>query len=625
MKKFLYFFSFLFAWVGISFLIIPQKSEAVSASDWMPGRIADDAVFFNSYTMNAQDIQVFLNAKVPVCDTWHARTSSANDSGPPYTCLKDFSQDIPSKSPDSYCSGAITAGRKTAAQIINDVAKACNVNPQTLIVLLQKEQSLITDTWPWNIQYRSATGYGCPDTAPCDAEYYGFFNQVYNAARQFQRYVKLANNYNYAVGRTSFVQYNPNSGCGGSNIYMQTQATAALYNYTPYQPNGAALTNLYGTGNGCSAYGNRNFWRIFHDWFGSPYRVNGTINLSQGFTLSASGTKYIGDTVTATYVVENTATYDVYVGGLGVCGRINGQFYDFGFIHHNSIPAGGTKTISFSKKLDTAGTLNVFLCSYYEGIGGWASDRYPYDSASPLPRQATLTVADNPLIFSGIVLGPANPGIQQPVTAYITVKNASEVAINIGSMVVAARDPLGRNVDFPIVNDVVIPANGGTYSYSQSRVFTSPGNYSFHVATWNGVWRTDYPKSVPGAGVIRQLNWPILDNPLITSGISLTPTNPAVGQEVTAEVTFRNVSSSPINIGSFVVAGRDPAGKNVDFPIQNDVVIPAGGTYTYSKKRTFTGSGNYTFYMANWNGVWRTDYPKVLNGSINRQLIKTIN
>lgn len=49
---------------------------------------------------------------------------------------------------------------------------------------------------------------------------------------------------------------------------METAATAALYNYTPYTPNGAALSNMYGTGDRCSEYGNRNFWRIFNDWFG---------------------------------------------------------------------------------------------------------------------------------------------------------------------------------------------------------------------------------------------------------------------------------------------------------------------------------------------------------------------
>ena len=38
----------------------------------------------------------------------------------------------------------------------------------------------------------------------------------------------------------------------------------------PYRPNAAALANLYGTGDACSAYGNRNFWRYFNDWFGNP-------------------------------------------------------------------------------------------------------------------------------------------------------------------------------------------------------------------------------------------------------------------------------------------------------------------------------------------------------------------
>ena len=46
--------------------------------------------------------------------------------------------------------------------------------------------------------------------------------------------------------------------CGTSSVYIQNQATAGLYNYTPYQPNAAALANLYGTGDSCSAYGNRN-------------------------------------------------------------------------------------------------------------------------------------------------------------------------------------------------------------------------------------------------------------------------------------------------------------------------------------------------------------------------------
>lgn len=266
--------------VSLAIAINPSNASAVSGSDWNASRIIDDSVYFNSGTMNTGDIQNFLNAKVPSCDTNGTQPSGrsgyptradwgrANNEPPPYRCLKDYTQDFPSKGADAFC-GAITGGNKSAANIIFDVSRACGINPQAIIVLLQKEQSLVTDDWPWSIQYRSATGYGCPDTAPCDSEYYGFFNQVYNAARQSKRYVQQASLFNYAVGRNSYVQYNPNAGCGGTNLTLQTQATAVLYNYTPYQPNQAALNNLYGTGDGCSAYGNRNFWRMFNDWFGS--------------------------------------------------------------------------------------------------------------------------------------------------------------------------------------------------------------------------------------------------------------------------------------------------------------------------------------------------------------------
>ena len=37
----------------------------------------------------------------------------------------------------------------------------------------------------------------------------------------------------------------------------------SLYNYTPYQPNAAALAAYPGTGDSCSAYGNRNFFFLF--------------------------------------------------------------------------------------------------------------------------------------------------------------------------------------------------------------------------------------------------------------------------------------------------------------------------------------------------------------------------
>ena len=273
--------------VGLLLFVKPAKGTALSGSSFNPAHIIDDSTFFNSGTMSPTDIQSFLNSKVPVCDTYGTQPSGragyatradwsiAQGIPPPYTCLKDYSVTFSSVTADAYC-GAITGGTKSAANVIYDVSRACGVNPQTLLVLLQKEQTLITDDWPWPIQYRSATGYGCPDTAVCDSQYYGLFNQLYMAARQFKRYTMQPDSYNYAAGRDSYILYNPNSACGGTNITIQNKATAALYNYTPYQPNAAALANLYGTGDSCSAYGNRNFWRLFNDWFG-PTSGNGYV------------------------------------------------------------------------------------------------------------------------------------------------------------------------------------------------------------------------------------------------------------------------------------------------------------------------------------------------------------
>jgi hypothetical protein len=271
----------------LSSLLPGQASAQLRGSDFNAGRIIDDAVFFNSNSMTAAQIQSFLNARVPNCDTWGQRmynstqtraqwAAANNRPAPPYVCLRNFSQNVPTvtNSGSNLCTGNISGGNKSAAQIIHDVARACGINPQVLIVKLQKEMSLVTDDWPWPRQYEIAMGYGCPDSGPnfsanCNANFYGFFNQVYQAAQAFKRYEANPTWYNYRAGRNNTIQWHPNPACGTSTVFIENQATANLYIYTPYRPNKAALNNLYGTGDSCSAYGNRNFWRLFNDWFGS--------------------------------------------------------------------------------------------------------------------------------------------------------------------------------------------------------------------------------------------------------------------------------------------------------------------------------------------------------------------
>ena len=151
----------------------------------------------------------------------------------------------------------------TAAHIIYQAAQDYRINPQVLLVLLEKEQSLVRDTFPHSQQYRSATGYGCPDTAACSSKYYGLKNQIRNAAALF-RTVLDGGWTNYPLGN-NYIQYNPSAACGGSIVNIRNLATSALYRYTPYQPNAATLG---GWNDGCNAYGNMNFYSLFQDWFG---------------------------------------------------------------------------------------------------------------------------------------------------------------------------------------------------------------------------------------------------------------------------------------------------------------------------------------------------------------------
>ncbi|WP_460003273.1 FG-GAP-like repeat-containing protein [Microbacterium xylanilyticum] len=237
----------------------PVKSTLVG---FTPGNIISDAVFTDSSTMSAAQIQAFFNAKVPTC-------LGGSDQYGPIVCLKDFRQDTPTRAADNYCSGYSGTSGETAAQIVYKVAQSCRMNPQVLIVMLQKESGLVTHVWPSAWWYAQAMGQACPDTAPCDPSFAGFFQQVYGAARQMQIYMEGRYFTWYAPGNTWNILYNPNTACGSSPVYVANKATSALYYYTPYQPNAAALAAGYGESDACGAYGNRNFYNYFTDWFGS--------------------------------------------------------------------------------------------------------------------------------------------------------------------------------------------------------------------------------------------------------------------------------------------------------------------------------------------------------------------
>ncbi len=138
---------------------------------------------------------------------------------------------------------------KPASDIIYDAAQFYQINPKYLLVLLQKEQSLISDPDPTEGQYDWATGYAvcdsCSKSDPAIQKYRGFFNQVNWAARRNRQYIDEAGRWHYKVGGT----YN----IDGISVTMENQATVNLYTYTPH------------------IHGNQNFHRLWYSWFNTQY------------------------------------------------------------------------------------------------------------------------------------------------------------------------------------------------------------------------------------------------------------------------------------------------------------------------------------------------------------------
>ncbi|MBR3386022.1 RICIN domain-containing protein [Candidatus Saccharibacteria bacterium] len=237
---------------------------AASLAEFDPGYIISDYQMGRYDSMTEAEIQKFLTSKNSCGNrsysdykwlsensvaTWHFKDGH-------FVCLSE----------ELFGDGEVIGSGETAAHIIWQAAQDYKINPQVIMVLLQKETSLITDPIPNNYDYRKAAGYGCPDTAACSSKYYGFKNQVRNAAALF-RTVLDGGWTNYPLGN-NYVQYNPSAACGGSMVNIRSLATSALYRYTPYQPNASAIAAGYGYGDECGAYGNRNFYLYFQDWFG---------------------------------------------------------------------------------------------------------------------------------------------------------------------------------------------------------------------------------------------------------------------------------------------------------------------------------------------------------------------
>ncbi len=145
--------------------------------------------------------------------------------------------------------------RKGSAEIIYDAAQRNGINPRVILVMLQKEQSLIDDENPSGDQLDWAMGYGICDACNYDTDsaqrFRGFAKQVNSATLQLiEGYMAdLA-----AYGKT-VIGYGPGiaADIDDSLIVFANDATAALYTYTPH------------------THGNSNFAKLWQRWFTHEY------------------------------------------------------------------------------------------------------------------------------------------------------------------------------------------------------------------------------------------------------------------------------------------------------------------------------------------------------------------
>lgn len=593
--------------IAISLQGVTASVSAADARTFQAGRIIDDGVFTNSNTMTASNIQSFFNSKV-TCDTYGSKTSElgggtraqwliAHGYSVPVTCLRDFYEN-PTTGENNY-GKAIPTGAISAAQIIYNYSQMFNINPQVIIATLQKEQGLVTDEWPTVRQYSQALGFGCPDNvapgAPaCNPAYSSFSTQVYQAARHFRGFINNSPGWYvpFTTGINS-IRWSPDANCGSGNVNIQNRSTVALYSYTPYQPNPAALNAQYGQGDSCSAHGNRNFFLYFTDWFGSTFGgdpVSSTLRLTSPITTTPSN-PVAGQEVTISYTVKNFGSSDVVADNSLVQCRLNSLANcDSPTEGPITFTAGATRTITNTIIFSGGGNYSLTPFFFYAGL--WS--RYGVET----PAQNSINVlAPDVRLISSISTSPIQPIIGQPTVVTYTVKNFSSQPAIYQDAVLQCRDEDGSNCDSSYAGSLTLGA-GVSKTFTQTIIPSTDGRYTLTpYFMLNGTWYT-YSVSQPSISI----DVPDLR---LTSNISVAPETPVPGQDMTITYTVKNFGAHTVNYSSLILQCRYGGAANCDPSAQAGSAIAAGASKTFTDTIPANKAGSFRllpYFLL--NGRW---------------------
>ena len=609
----------------------PSLAQAINPADFNPGRIIDDELFYKKDDMSVGEIQAFLNAHVPACDTWGTGPSGYGNltraqyaqqimgwHGPPYTCLNNYHENPDTGATSFENGGGAFAGGISAAQIIYNAAQQYGINPKVLLVTLRKEAlNIYGDSWPLKSQYRYAMGYACPDSGPnysaaCVDSKSGFYKQITLAAWQFRYYYDNMGTYNFAPGRWNTIQYNPQPSCGTKDVYIQNYATASLYIYTPYTPNDAALRAYPGEAS-CGAYGNRNFWYMWQEWFGSTYAQ---ANLISDLSISHDklGRMYTGER-TASFTVRNSTSNTVDLGQIGVASRSPSGRTD-GFAM-KSVVLAPYQTYTYTdtqSHFTEEGEYHFWIVSLKNGT---YEANLPSSYSPELVREWWVYIQNAPTITTDVVVDQPRPTQNSTVSMSYTIRNNSARAVSLGDMGLSLRHEDGTNVGMPMMRGVTIPANE-TVTIKASRWLPRTGSYTAWVINTKdgGVsWDDSFPASASDL-IKRRISFEAKTPVSIQATPSSLPTLISVGQDVAYTFKVRNYTSVDYVDGQIGLAVRDPDNVNVGYDMQH-YIVPANGEFNYTvDTKRFTKPGKYTAWIVRYEGgVW-TSYDVVENSSV---------
>lgn len=194
--------------IFIALLILPLIANAQDAQ-FNPDYIISDHELTNFTVMNQEGVINFLKEKAGALANY-------------------FTNDLDNQ-------------LKHAGEIIYNASQRHKINPQILIALIQKEQTLVTQPAIKPTQFDWATGFACYDYRRPVSRFSGFTTQVDRAAWRLRYFLEHPWEFYYRPGQAYKIS--------GKKVRPQNLATSALYNYTPY------------------LRGNKLFWKIWQSWF----------------------------------------------------------------------------------------------------------------------------------------------------------------------------------------------------------------------------------------------------------------------------------------------------------------------------------------------------------------------